>query len=260
MSTHAHLLIQCCDHKGFMYSFRNSYSKYFNHKYGRHGKLGEDTHFSLDIVGHHHTIAAASYILRNAVHHGVAPTPYAYQHCSANAIFRREMGKFHQEALLPEKSYYRFLGKHAQYPDRYKMTESGIFLRESVLDIPQVESLFATPRAYNYYMNRKSSEEWEKEQCKDGNTMPPVNLTSIEQGVRMHDTSRMIIFESGKADYRKISDIELCTELDCHARRVYGKRSVYELSLSEKQSIAAELDRIRHLSESQIRRCLAFQK
>ena len=65
MSTHAHKLIQTHHPKEFMFSFRNPYAKYFNWKYGRSGRLGEGMHFTLEVVGHHHTIAAASYILRN---------------------------------------------------------------------------------------------------------------------------------------------------------------------------------------------------
>lgn len=260
MSTHTHQLVQTHDPKELMFRFRNPYAKYFNRKYGRNGRLGEDFHFTLEIVGHHHTIAAASYILRNALHHGVAPLPYAYPHCSANAIFRKEMGKFHEEALLPDKSFYQFLGRHAEYPDRYKMTAGGVFTRESVLDIPQMEALYGTPRAFNFYMSRKSSEEWEAEQQKDGNGLPPVNLTGIERGVSMHDNTRMLIFEAGKADYRRISDIGLCTELDDLARNRYGKLSVYQLSLKEKLDIAEYLFIVRHLSESQIRRCLVLPK
>lgn len=260
MATHTHQMLQTRVPKEFMFSFRNQYSKYFNHKYGRAGKLGEDIHFTLEVVGHHHTIAAASYVLRNALHHGVAPLPYAYPHCSANAIFRKEMGKFHQEPLLRTRSYSRFIGRHAQYPDSYKMTESGVFTRDSVLDIPQMEAMYGTPRAFNYYMSRKSSEEWEAEQQKDANGQPPINLHSIEKGVNIHKIDRMFVFESGRADYRKISDIELCTELDMLARTRYGRESVYQLSIKEKQDIAEHLYRTRHLGESQIRRCLVLLK
>lgn len=260
MSTHVHKLVQTHDPKEFMFNFRNPYAKYFNNKYGRSGRLGEDIHFTLEVVGHHHTIAAASYILRNALHHGVAPLPFAYPHCSANAIFRREMGKFQDEALLPARSYSRFLGRYAEYPDSYKMTASGVFTRESVLDIPQMEALYGTPRAFNFHMSRKSSEEWEAEQKKDANGLPPINLFSIENGVNMHDESKMLTFENGKADYRSLSDIDLCTELDALARNRYGRQSVYQLTSKEKQSLAEYLYRVRHLSESQIRRCLVLPR
>ena len=256
MSTHSHQLIQTSDPKGFMFSFRNSYAKYFNRKYGRSGRLGEDLHFELEVVGYHHLIAAASYVLRNPLHHGVAPIPYAYPHCSANAIFRKEMGKFIQDAILPQKSYYRYIGKDAEYPDNYKMSASGVFLRESVLDIPQMEAHFGTPRAFNFYMSRKSSEDWEREQLKDSTDQPPINLYSIEQGVGMHNMNSMSIYENGKADYQKISDIELCTMIDSLARNKYGKESVYQLSMPEKVALAEYLYRLYHPSDSQMRRCM----
>lgn len=260
MSTHSHMLIQANAPEEFMNAFRLSYSKYFNHKYHRSGKLGERQHFAIEIVGYHHIIAAASYTLRNALHHGVAPIPYAYPHCSANAIFSKEMGKSEIGNLLPTKSYYKYIGRRAVYPEHYEMTECGVFTRKSVLDIPQMEALFGTARTFNFYMTRKSSEEWEAEQQKDGNGHSSVNLNIIEQGVGMHDSQKMLLFENGRADYHKISDIELCTELDLIARRQFGKHSVYELSLKDKEAIAEHLYRTHHLNESQIRRCLVLPK
>ena len=260
MSTHTHQLIQTEDGKEFMRSFRMSYSVYFNNKYHRKGRLGEGNHFTLQVVGHHHFLAAASYILRNPVHHGVSPIPYAYPHCSANALFRKEMGKFLDETTIPAHNYARFIGRRADFPSRYKMTKSGVFTRESVLDIAQMEDRYGTPRAFNYYMGRKSSEEWEAEQQRDGNGESPINLMTIEQGVNMHDMTKMSVFENGKADYRKSSDIELCTELDCLARNKYGKHSVYQLSPKEKQDIAESLFRSRHIGIDQIRRCLVISK
>ena len=260
MSTHTHQLVQTTDPDEFMHCFRQPYSMYFNHKYHRSGKLGENVHFTMEVVGYYHKIAAASYVLRNALHHGVAPLPYAYPHCSANSIFRKEMGKFLDENILPEKHHSKFLSRRAEYPSSYKMSESGIFLRETVLDIPQVENLFVTPRAFNFYMSRKSSEEWEAEQSKDGNGMSAINISAIEKGVPIHSIERMLVFENGKADYRKISDIELCTSLDDLVRKQYGQPSVYMLSEMQKQTIAEDLYRRLHIGESQIRRCLAFPK
>lgn len=258
MSTHTHQLIQTSTPEDFMISFRRSYAKYFNHKYQREGRLGENVHFSLEVIGYNHLIAALSYVLRNALHHGVVSIPYAYPHCSVNAIFSTAMGKLQCETLLPADQYYKHISRRSEYPECYKMTESGVFLRESVLDIPQVENLYATPRAFNYYMSRKSSEEWEKEQNKDGNGLMPISLATIEQGVNMHNLDKMLVFEAGKSDYRKMSDIELCTYLDDLARRRYGRHSVYQLSRNEKVQIAEEVYRLYRLSERQIRRCLVL--
>jgi hypothetical protein len=258
MATHTHQLVQTDDPNRFMYAFRHPYSIYFNHKYQRRGRLAEESHFTLEVVGHHHTIAAASYVLRQALHHGVAPTPYAYPHCSANAIYRKEMGKFFNERILPEKSYARFIGKRAKCPSGYKMTESGVFTRESVLDIPQMEDRFGTPRAFNYYLSRKSSEEWEKEQEKDRIEIEPIRLETIEKGIKEQPLEKMLIYENGRSDYRKISDIDLCTEIDRNFVPGYGKTSVYNLSRSEKQEIGNLLYRQYRIPEAQIRRCLAI--
>ena len=260
MATHTHQLIQTEWPKEFMYDFRRSYSIYFNHKYQRTGKLGESVHFTMEVIGYNHTIAAMSYVLRNALHHGVAPIPFAYPHCSANSIFRREMGKVIDEKTLPANVFYRYIGRRAEFPDSYRMSKNGVFLRESVLDIPQVENLFVTPRSFCYHMTRRSSEGWEQEQSKDGNGLAPINLTSIENGVFIHKPDKMLYYENGKADYKRTTDIELCTEIDALAQNLYGKHSVYQLTLTEKQQIAEYLHRERHLGESQIRRCLVLHK
>ena len=258
MSTHMHLLVQTDSPKDFMMCFKMLYTMYFNKKYGRSGKLGEEMHFTMEVVGYHHMLAAMSYILRNALHHGIAPIPYAYPHCSANAIFMCEMGKRPEENLLQRKSFYKYLGRTAEYPDSYKMNKSGVFLRESVLDIPQVENLFVTPRMFNFYMSRKSSEEWEAEQSKDQNNSPLINIQTIERGVSTDSIEKLLVFENGKADYRKLSDIDLCTEIDRNILPKYGKTSVYQLSVEEKTRIANHLYNGLHLNVAQIRRCLAI--
>ena len=258
MSNHHHQLTQTADPAGLMYNFRLPYSMYFNRKYHRKGKLGEETHFTMEVVGYNHTLAAASYVLRNALHHGVAPLPYAYPHCSANAIFMTEMGKTPCCRFLDKRHYRRHIGKTAEYPDSYKMNEDGVFLRESVLDIPQVENLFVTPRAFNWYMTRKSSEEWEAEQNKDKNGLPPINIASIEQEAKTGSIEKMLIHESGKANYRRPSDIHICSEIDRNILPKYGKPSIYLLSRQEKQQIAEYLYRTFHLPDDQIRRCLAM--
>lgn len=258
MSNHCHLMVQTEDPTGLMHMFRQPYSKFFNCKYGRVGPLGERFHFSMEIVGLHHMLAAASYVLRNALHHGIVPIPYAYDHCSVNAIFRKEMGKRPEEHLLPEKSYYRYIGKRAEYPPHYKMGSSGVFLRESVLDIAQVENMYLTPRTFDYYMARRTGEDWIKEQEKDQNGRPSVRLEDIENGIKGDSIQRMLVNEIGKNDYRKVSDIDLCRHIDTGIIKRYGKTSIYQLTSSEKRIIAEQLYKQLHIGKDQIMRCLAM--
>ena len=257
MSTHYHQLIQSVSPDEFMRHFRLSYSMYFNRKYHRSGKLGERNHYTMEVVGYNHMIAAMSYVLRNPLHHGVAPIPYAYPYSSVNSIFMKEMGKVPCEGNLNRRYYHRFINRASQFPDNYVMGESGVFLRESVLDIPQVENLFVTPRAFNWHMTRKSSEEWESEQGRD-NDLPPINLSVIEKGIKMNTPAEMLINENGKSNYRRPSDIDICSEIDKNILPMYNKVSVYQLTRQEKRRIAEHLYRNLHISESQIRRCLAM--
>lgn len=257
-STHFHLVVQTENPADMMYAMRQSYSKYFNRRYQRSGRLGEKHHFQLEISGLHHHLAAMTYVLRNALHHGLVPIPYAYPHCTVNAIFRKEMGKTHIEKELNQNSFYRFVGRKAEWPSHYRMNDKGLFLRESVLDIVQVENMYATPRAFNYYMSRKSGEEWEKEQEKDNIGARPIRLEDIEQGINGQTKEKMLIYESGRSDYRKISDIDLCHEIDRNIIPKYGKASVYHLSRTEKEQIGEFLFRTFRIGEAQIRRCLAF--
>ena len=258
MSTHYHQLIQSRNPDDFMHYFRLSYTMYFNRKYHRSGRLGEKNHYTMEVVGYNHMIAAMSYVLRNPLHHGVAPIPYAYPYSSVNSIFMTQMGKLPCRNLLNRKHYHRFLNKAVQIPDNYVMNEGGVFLRESVLDIPQVENLLVSPRAFNWHMTRRSSEEWELEQGRDNNGLPPINLSVIENGINMTSLSEMLVFEHGKSDYRRPSDMVICAEIDNNILPKYGKASVYLLSRQEKQQIAEHLYRTLHVSESQIRRCLAM--
>ena len=256
MSTHCHLMVQTEDPAGFMYAFRQPYSKYFNRKYCREGLLGEKCHFQLEVIGVYHLLAAMSYVLRNPLHHGVAPIPYAYPHSSANVIFQKEMGKSPTERLLPRKSFYKFIGRHAEYPAYYKMSEDGVFLRETVLDVRQVENIYISPRSFDYYMNRKTCEDWDKEQLKDNDTAVTIRLEDIESGIKLQSLDIMLKNESGRLNYKNISDIELCTEVDKKILSRYDKSSVYLLTMREQQEIAEYLANTLHVGAAQIKRCL----
>ena len=257
MSTHTHQMVQTSFPKDFMYAFRHPYAKYFNHKYQRKGKLGENSHFTMEVVGYNHMVAAASYVLRNALHHGVSPTPFGYAHNSSNVIFQKELGKAVTTDLLPGNKFYHYLPDKSEVPEHYKMSSSGLLLRESVIDIPQVEYFYNTPRNFLFYMNRTSGEEWQKEQENEGGTAYTVE--TIEQGVITSDISAMLKCEYGRENYRRLSDIQVCELIDNEILSRYGVQSVYQLSTKAKIQIANELWNKYHISRDKIERCLVMQ-
>lgn len=258
MSNHIHVCARSATIEDMINRFRYSYSRYFNRKYGRYGRLGENNSFISEIDGFHHLVAALCYVLRNAVHHGVSTSAFAYKHCSANALFMKERGVDPQKVIIPQKSYYRFIPRSASCPQRYKMNPDGVFLRESVLDIADVEHHFGSVRSFLFYMNRLSGEEWTKEQAKDQNNKQYITLATIEQHCNPLSINSMFHNEYGR-NILSINDIELCSIIDYKFLTRLGSKSIYTLSVSEKQQLLDMIRAEHFCSEKQLRRCLNLE-
>lgn len=259
MSTHAHVCARTADYRAFVHDFRYPYSRYFNNKYKRSGRLGERVVFVNELEGLYHTLSAISYTLRNPVHHGIVPTPFAYPHSSATALFRKALGRNDSEPVLSDRFQRRFLPSRAEYPNSYKMSASGLFLRETVLDVQDVEHMFGTPRAFLYYMNRLSGEEWKREQEKDANNLPPITLELMESGVGLNPLSVMMSNENARFNYNAMTDIQLCELIDDQLLPKYTGKSVYELSRTGKEQLGNYLCAKYNLSKDQVSRCIAYK-
>ena len=218
---------------------RQAYTHYFNEKYGRKGPLGDPGFFSLVLEGLRHTLAALSYTIKNTVHHGITSTPFEWPYCSANAYFRKELGKLYvPELLLSSAQIEAALPRRAQYSPEWKMGVDGVFLRETVIETSVVENLYATPKAFNYLVTRLSGDDWSKEQEADGNGLPPITLESFEDFVLRRSTSReqtiteMLRNERARHAPLGMNDLQLCEMIDNQYVPRYQAMSVYQLSSS----------------------------
>ena len=258
MSNHIHSCVISSRLEEMAAEFKYSYSRYFNSRYHRRGGLGEKKPFILEVEGARHILAALSYTLRNPFHHGVAGTPFGYEHSSANIFFQKELGKVPMFCGSAPKSKYNLLPSRAVYPTHFKFDSRGMFTRESVMEVSQVELMYGSARNYLFYMNRLSGEKWENEQKEDRDTsMEVVKLETIEMCFPVQNYSAMLMNEKKRWDSKQIRDIELCEEIDNVLVPRLNRRSVYTLTQSEKDKIANYLY-ARHISESQIRRCLCY--
>lgn len=255
MSNHIHVCARSENIHALIKDFRYSYSRYFNKRYGRKGSLGENRCFVSELSGYYHILAVISYILRNPVHHGVTPTPFAYKYCSASAYFQTEMGKNTEAQILPRKSYYKYLPKSSTIPENYIMGQDGQILRETVLDVLDVEHKFATARSFLYYMNRLSGEEWRLEQEKDNNVFPPIDINTIEPDNIGQSFQEMLRNEHGRQRVA-ISDIKLCSLVDQELLPSYGYNSIYKLSDQHKYYFLQLLKNEYNVADKQARRCL----
>jgi hypothetical protein len=247
-----------------MHIHRTSYTKYFNNKYGRTGSWGEKGFFMQEIDGLRHQVSAITYVLKNPVHHGISATPFAYPYCSANAFFRKDLGKDFSPRLLTSELIRMSLPRRAEFDPSWKMGTEGVFLRESVLETAMVESLYSTPQAFNYMLSRKSGEDWVKEQDMDSVSCPPVTLENIESPLFTGGSGKedslfhMLQNERSRFNRSVMTDLRLCGIVDMELASGKAPRTVYQLSNEEKICLANEIHRRFHCGKEQIRRCLAM--
>ena len=258
MSNHVHIIVRTDDPERFMMKFRYAYNKYFNAKYHRRGRLGEEQFYKIELEGLYHLLTAIAYVLRNPVHHGICATPFGYEFSSIRGMFRKEFGWQTSEDTLPRKSAYQFIPSRSVLPERYQMSSEGMILPETVIDAQDIEHQFSTARSFLYYMNRLSGEEWIREQQQDKTDLPAITIQSIEEGVRLHDINTMLRNEHGRANYTAMTDLMLCHEIDNAILPEFGVSSVYQLTIEQRENIVGYLRRRYSVPVLQAKRCLAI--
>jgi len=273
MSDHMHSVFQSDDAKETISLCKYIYSRYFSSKYERHGRFGERFPFVLELEGVKHITTAVSYVLRQAVHHGICSTPFGYQHCSANSIFKKELGKESAIECIPKRTQHSNLPRaYSALMDNYRMDKNGLLVRDDVVDVKYVEELYITPRNFLFQMNRLSSEEWEKEQQAEPSRTQSITLQAIESGVSSANLEKMLINEGGRIDNSWINDIELCSLIDnVYLPQYYPKTvSIYSLTQKQREQLANRIvldfktnqqknGRRRFCTEQQLIRCLALK-
>lgn len=242
MTTHAHFGTLTDNPDEVFRRIRYSYTRYFNFKYGRRGSIGENKPFVLSTEGIQHTQVMISYVLRQALHHGLSDTPFGYPYGSVNVIFKKALGKNIEPKLLSERQWYKYLPKtQRKFPENYRMDENGLLFREDVIDTSYVEEIYISPRTFLYHMNRYSNDNWKIEQEKDGNGLKPISMIDIEPPCFHSDIPSFLINESSRSFRPGISDLELCWIIDNSLIPTMARPSIYSLSDSEKNNIGNQI-------------------
>ncbi len=239
MSTHWHNISQTDNPKALSKRSRYSYTRYFNAKYKRLGRLGSQSVFILEIEGFNRILTALNYVNRQGLHHGIAASSFEYPFCSANAFFRKELGRPTQSHLMPHEDRYRYLTHNVTVPDQYRMDESGLLLREDILDVSTVEHYYVTPRNYLYQMNRVTDDKTVAEQRTESSSTPIVTIDLIEQCDPDFDVKQMLINEQGKVNRNRMTDLELCKLIDDYYVPRFNRggetKTIYTLSSRERE-------------------------
>ena len=261
MSTHTHQTVMSESPSEYINKLIIGITKAFNYKHKRKGPLFDSRPFQIELTGPRHTQMALNYSLRQGMHHGLSETPFAYPWSTCNYLFPEERGVTGPVPVLTSRSEIRdCLSKNAEFPDEWQADRNDILLRPTFEQLNMVENWYGTARSYIFSMVRKTSAEWLEEQKKDGTDEPMITLDLLEKGFSSEDIARMLVNE-GNSKYiqRQINDTEICRIIDDEMIGRFGKSSVYELSSSQKSTLARELrNDYGILSASQISRCLVM--
>ena len=258
MSTHVHQNVFTSTPLAFAAALRMSYTKYFNHKYDRKGRFGEKYTYLLKVEGFNHQMVLLNYILRNGLHHGAAATALGYKYCTARELFAEDIGLSSEiAASLSRQEIASYLPRHSEFPDHYQMNAEGVFLRSSFMEIRRAEQYYASPRNYLYQMNRLTDESWSRDQELD-RTGAPITLEMVENADEK-TIAQMLKNESGRLFSRsRMQDMDVCHLIDHDLLPRYGATSVYQLTDTQKQRLAQQLQYEFHLPDAQIKRCLVI--
>ena len=250
MSTHMHIVALTDDTSRFMSVFRNSYTKRFNHKYMRSGKLGDKGYYAEPLDTLNRTLSAVNYVLRNPVHHSVSDTALGYEYCSARYLFEGDVA--HPENTLPKKS--KYIPRHTPNHKQLRSNPSGMISPSSFLDISAVEQIYMTPKNFLFYINRPSYRDLEKVSMQE-NEQRRITIADIEPYENIDELQKN---ERQRSTKGSLTDQQLCSIIDLKAQNNF-KKAYTQLSAAEKRQIATDLLKLPiRPTKEQIIRCLVL--
>jgi hypothetical protein len=246
MSTHVHVVVQSSDCPKFISLYRSAYTRWFNHKYCRAGRLGERYYHTEYLETPYRILYAVNYVLRNPVHHLVSDSALGYEFCSARYVFA---GDFRSGDLPCKRRTTPFLSTKITLPESFSLNEKGMISPESFLEIKAVENLYGTVKSFMYYINRPSFKDLGNPQDTGEN---PLTIDMIEPSFNIEELRENEQKRSVKG-YAK--DIDVCRIID---KECLQGKSYTRISGQEKTMIANILLRRfkGYISIKQINRCL----
>ena len=264
MSTHHHGMAQTDNIRALTKIQRYAYTRYFNARYHRRGRLGEPKPFSLKIEGIYHTIVALNYVNRQGLHHGLSPTPFGYAFCSANAYFRADLGRATSQSLMADEFRYHYLPDRSCVPKSIRMDASGMLLQEDAIDTAYVEQIYLTSRNFLFQMNKLTDEKWTEQQKSDQTDTPIITLDLIEKGVGDIDIEQLLRNENGRINPNQLTDLALCKIIDKEYLPKLSRKqetTIYDLSVSQRNTLCEalwkDIPRVynKRTSVAQLKRC-----
>lgn len=264
MSNHVHIVLLTDNPAKFVSRMRQSYTKTFNYKYHRKGRLGEQGFFSIEISNPTHIATAISYVLRNPVHHQVSTNPFDYPFSSATLYFRGK-GRNHARINGKDIANRNIEGLFDRHKKKAIYAELPFFISGGIdpatfVEAAFVERCFGTYNAFQYFIHRRDYDTWRKEQIDAAPDMNPITIKQIEPLYYNKSLSEYI--KSGKwwswSRNESLTDIELCSIIDNKILPQLRKPSYAVLTQDERMLVASNLISKNHFNQEQVFRCLGL--
>lgn len=244
MSTHIHIVAETRNVSRFVSNFKNAYTRWFNHKYCRVGRLGEKRCHIEYLDNLNRALRAINYVLRNPVHHLVCDTALGYEFCSARYVFQGTICR--GDATVSRRTSRYYPSRHP-LPGNMYLNEQGMISPECFLDRATVERIYISPRKFLFHINRPSF----RDLAEDGER--PLSIGDIEPGANLEEIRKNEMERSVKGN---TTDIDVCRIID---KEILTDRTYAQLSIQERTDVARQLARRPDiLSPKQIFRCLGL--
>lgn len=159
MSNHVHFVLECEKWKAEMFTneLKKQYSRYFRLKYGvkelLRGNKNDIQEVSLEQESLERAIA---YVLMNCVAANICAAPFSYIWGTGSAYFRGAPAEGKRLDSFSGRRQARLLHSKAKLPGSLLVGKDGFILPESYVKVGFVESLFRTPKRFNYFLNNSS--------------------------------------------------------------------------------------------------------
>lgn len=260
LTNHFHLVIETANRSAFMHYYRMSLSLWYNHEYGVSGTVGKRcygwgkiTHPSED--GGEDLKDAIGYTLRNCKKHDMKEDFYTYTWSSIRLYFSEPK----EVKLISQKEASHFLPQRIEFPQKYRISKSGMILPQDFINVKGVESLFETKERFYSFLSKQTKRELRNaEDQKDAEAL----RANSNEGTAHVDRTRL----KGKRAQVPITDIviseTIINELEQSAKQNRNSpKTIPQMNFDEKITIARFIKSIYPESSiSQLSRILQIPK
>lgn len=244
LSNHIHLIIHSQNTPLFTHSFKDSYTKFYNNKYKKKGKIFKKANIETEINTKNEFIIKTNYVLKNPVHHFITRSAFDYPFTSINIYYSDNTAYKTEIKRCPHKLEKQYISAHnLPLTQELFMDINGHIKPESFLHYKELESIYETHRSFIYNMTKLTKDE--------------------EDLIYLEGSKRNIKEIIQTMDFKvfKLSDIDLCDKIDRivkHELKI--KHFQYTIPNTYRLKLAHKLTKSKQTSIEQASRCLALSK